>query len=402
VRRAAAGLACAIGLVATILVATAGAATAPAPPPGSPDPKPMVLNSHDLGGARVTSQGYFKDADFPSLISFKRELENAKVGSTRLLYVQCQAEIGRDTQTTGLFLATLKKLIQSKQGRALLKKEILSSSDTKLTTKVQIGRPRTIAVGPGSFDLLVTLSVLTIPVQAHVTIFRVDRVLGELLTFGAIGARVPTSVVVRLAKVMAARMTAQLTPRSSAPPTISGATQVGQMLTATTGAWTGTPTAFAYQWQRCDAAGANCADISGAVAQSYQLTDADAGSTLRVTVTARNGAGSGTAASAPSAVVAPSAAPTNTGPPTIAGTAQVGQTLTATTGAWTGAPTTFAYEWQRCDGAGANCVAIPGASGATYVLSAADTGATIRVAVTAANAAGSATAVSSPTSPVAA
>ena len=40
------------------------------------------------------------------------------------------------------------------------------------------------------------------------------------------------------------------------------------------------------------------------------------------------------------------AAPTNTTLPTITGTAQVGQTLTASTGAWNGSPTSFAFQWQ--------------------------------------------------------
>ena len=51
-------------------------------------------------------------------------------------------------------------------------------------------------------------------------------------------------------------------------------------------------------------------------------------------------------------------APTNTTLPTITGTAQVGQTLTASTGAWDGSPTSFAFQWQRCSAAGTSCVSI--------------------------------------------
>jgi hypothetical protein len=78
----------------------------------------------------------------------------------------------------------------------------------------------------------------------------------------------------------------------------------------------------------------------------------------------------------------------------------VGQTLTATTGTWAGAPTAFAFAWQRCDATGSVCTSIAGATGQTYVVAGADLGSTIRVAVTATNPFGSTTAVSAPTSVV--
>ncbi|HZB22749.1 MAG TPA: hypothetical protein VE444_02790 [Gaiellaceae bacterium] len=94
-------------------------------------------------------------------------------------------------------------------------------------------------------------------------------------------------------------------------------------------------------------------------------------------------------------------APQNTAPPTISGQAVEGQTLTATTGSWTGdQPMNFSYQWQRCDQSGQNCANIAGATGANYVLTTDDVGRTIRVGVTAQNASGSSTAFSAPTAPV--
>ena len=55
---------------------------------------------------------------------------------------------------------------------------------------------------------------------------------------------------------------------------------------ASTGSWSESPSAYAYQWQRCDAQGANCSAIPLATAQSYTVDPADVGSTLRVSVTA--------------------------------------------------------------------------------------------------------------------
>ena len=93
--------------------------------------------------------------------------------------------------------------------------------------------------------------------------------------------------------------------------------------------------------------------------------------------------------------------PVNTSPPIISGTPQDGQTLTASTGSWSGTqPITYGYQWQRCDSGGANCVAIAGATGPTYLATSVDVGRTLRVVVTATNSAGSAGATSAATTVV--
>ena len=81
--------------------------------------------------------------------------------------------------------------------------------------------------------------------------------------------------------------------------------------------------------------------------------------------------------------------PSNTAPPTISGTAQQGSTLSTSNGSWTNSPTSFSYQWQRCDSGGANCNPIAGATNQTYTVAAADVGFTLRAAVTAKNAGGS-------------
>src|SRR5204863_3352018 len=94
-------------------------------------------------------------------------------------------------------------------------------------------------------------------------------------------------------------------------------------------------------------------------------------------------------------------APSNVSLPAISGTAQEGQTLSASTGTWTGSPTAFSYEWKRCGAGGGSCTAIAGATAAPYAIGEADVGKTLRVAVTASNAAGSsAPAESAPTAVV--
>ena len=70
--------------------------------------------------------------------------------------------------------------------------------------------------------------------------------------------------------------------------------------------------------------------------------------------------------------------PTNTVPPVISGTAERGETLTSTTGTWTGTGTiTFAYQWTR------NGADISGATSSTYTLVADDDNADMVCKITA-------------------
>jgi hypothetical protein len=96
------------------------------------------------------------------------------------------------------------------------------------------------------------------------------------------------------------------------------------------------------------------------------------------------------------------AAPANTALPTISGTAAVGQVLTGSDGRWTNAPTSFAYQWLRCNGGGNSCVSVANGTQKTYTLVGADAGHTMRVRVTATNADGSTSAESDKTATVAA
>ena len=98
-------------------------------------------------------------------------------------------------------------------------------------------------------------------------------------------------------------------PSNTAPPAISGQATEGATLAASSGAWSGSPTAYGYLWSRCDAAGANCAQVPSATSASYVVATADVDATLKVAVTATNSGGSTTAVSAPTAVVAGSQPP---------------------------------------------------------------------------------------------
>ena len=115
------------------------------------------------------------------------------------------------------------------------------------------------------------------------------------------------------------------------PPTISGTATDGQTLTRRrrhAGPAPRTIT-YTYQWQRCDAAGANCADIAGATSATYRTVAADVGSThpRRRDGDERRRQRDRDLGARPAVVARPP--PVNTAPPAISGTPRDGQTLTA-------------------------------------------------------------------------
>lgn len=208
--------------------------------------------------------------------------------------------------------------------------------------------------------------------------------------------------VVMAALVFVAALSAapQVAPVSVEPPTITGTAKVGETLTAQNGTWENSPTSFRYRWLRCDANGTGCLFIA-AQSKTYAVVQVDAGHTLRVRVTAANADGTTSVRSEPTRVVQDSSAGlTNTSRPTITGEARVGQELTASSGTWTGNPTSFAFQWQRCDVDSFTCVAVAGSTGRTYGVRLADLGFRLRIEVTARTADRSATATSLTTASV--
>ncbi|HEX6743748.1 MAG TPA: hypothetical protein VF087_06030, partial [Solirubrobacteraceae bacterium] len=93
-------------------------------------------------------------------------------------------------------------------------------------------------------------------------------------------------------------------PVSATPPVLSGPAAQGHSLTANPGNWSVPgPVTYTYQWQRCDANGANCVDIRGATGDTYTPSADDVGHTLRAQITATNDAGATTTTTPPSAPV---------------------------------------------------------------------------------------------------
>ncbi len=138
-------------------------------------------------------------------------------------------------------------------------------------------------------------------------------------------------------------------------PAIVGSPAVGAPLEVAAGAWTPTPTSVTVRWL------ADGTAIPGATAPGYVPTPDVKGKALTAEVTAELSgytAGRAVLATAP---VAPGAfQPAEL--PTIQGVPEVGQSLTLTTSSWSPQPAKVATQWY------ADGVALPGATGASLVL----------------------------------
>ncbi len=158
---------------------------------------------------------------------------------------------------------------------------------------------------------------------------------------------------------------------------ISGTPQVGQTLLVnsaisdpdgTSGA------SYAYQWYAGDS------EIAGATEFFYTLTTAERGKRITVAITFTDDAeNEEILTSEPTAAVTSLANNAATGQPTLTGTAQVGQTLNASTSAIADADgltnATYAYQWLTDD------TDISGATGSAYILTDSDQGKAVRVRV---------------------
>jgi hypothetical protein len=178
-------------------------------------------------------------------------------------------------------------------------------------------------------------------------------------------------------------------PLNTSPPVIIGPPRQGATLRASAGRWTAPRSKLTYHWQR-SANSITWRNIAGAHRRKYTVARADAGTMLRVIVTATGRHGSATASSAPLGI-----SPTSkTAPALPSGLWAIANTLTADGGSWNPVGVPLTYSWQRCppDARSISISCMPVAAGPTYTLTAADAGFRIAVRVTATATGGAASA----------
>ena len=80
--------------------------------------------------------------------------------------------------------------------------------------------------------------------------------------------------------------------------------------------------------------------------------------------------------------------PTNSAVPAVSGIARTGETLDASTGSWTGSPSSYTYQWKRANTADGTYSNISSETSNQYILTDDDIGSYIKVSVAAVNGAG--------------
>jgi hypothetical protein len=151
-------------------------------------------------------------------------------------------------------------------------------------------------------------------------------------------------------------------------PTVVAPAKVGVVVKSTPGTWSPVATGYAYQWRD------NGAAIKGAAGATYTPPAAMAGHKLSVTVTASR-AGYTSAAATSVGVVVLAAAPVATAPPVLSGLVKVGKTLAVSTGTWSPACTSYAYQWYS------GGAAVAGGTKTSLLLTAAMANKTVYAAV---------------------
>ena len=184
-------------------------------------------------------------------------------------------------------------------------------------------------------------------------------------------------------------------PANTAAPHVTGAAQVGSILSVTTGAWSAEPSGYEYQWWHCMfISGGGClpSAIGGASASAYTAAAGDVGGIVWATVRARNANGSSSFVNSDNVVgpVTGIGMPANTGRPHVSGEAVVGAVLSASPGTWTGSPDAYEYQWLDCmPVGGGGCVpSHVGGNSASYAILGGDLGGALYVAVRAHNGGG--------------
>jgi hypothetical protein len=281
-----------IVLVAMLALVSSASAAAP-------DVAAMNLQAGDVPGAKVVSQHSVKEKGY--LSAFVRSfLYSAPNGSARLISLESETMLASSAAVAQADVTAAEKAYRSKSQRNALIASIAKQLKVK-PKAVVIGTLRKVAGYDQGFVMPVSVPVKGVRAYENLVYLRLDRVAVFMVEVGL--RPIGPAVTAKYAAAVAAHIGTQLAPSVVSPPTITGTAQQGQTLTATAGTWTAPDATFAYQWQRCDAAGANCADVPGAKTQTYAVTAADVGATLHVVVTATNRFGSAPAPSTQTAVV---------------------------------------------------------------------------------------------------
>jgi hypothetical protein len=285
--------------------AAATAAPAYGPPTGWSDLAPLALASTDFPGSRIASQGYVKP-DSDSLAEYDRTIIGVRIGGKRTYVLENDLDVFKRADDAELIVDALPLGLRLEAAR--IGKEFGKETGLKVTY-AKVGKPQSLGVGDKSVAIVLHIGTKSGEIRVIFAVVRAGTLDSLIVFAGRPKAQLGISHAKQLAQTSIKRIKAGLLPQNTAAPAVSGTAAVGQTLTSGTGTWLNFPVTYAYQWQRCDSAGANCVPIAAATAQTYVITSSDVGFTLEIVVAASSVYGTANSASAPTVVVPPESPP---------------------------------------------------------------------------------------------
>lgn len=304
---------------------------------------------------RVTTSGVFVEFSLPVASSEPRSITAGPSGDSSLYFTLFNTDrIGRITTAGDISIPQTLPAGSRPNDIAVIGSSIwFTMFGTSTLGSISGGNLTTVPLAAGSFPTGIAAG----PGQSVWYLASSTNAVGTLLADGRTTRQFPllTSAatperlalgpdgnlwVTEFAAGRIARVEAQAVPTSSAAPTLSPTVAaVGTTLSVTNGTWSGTPTSYGYQWQRCTLdADTACAVIPGFVGPTYVLTAADNGFWVRAGVTATNAEGPGSPAYTArlrigAAAPVPQPTPTPSPPPApgpTGATGTIGSGVTAT------------------------------------------------------------------------
>jgi hypothetical protein len=295
---------------AAIVVVNGGLATvrmsAPLPVLSS-----LALSPADFrSGAAGVSQGSTTVLGRPAYVRVFKS--GVRISATPLLGAVSLVMLEPEAAIASADFADLNSSAQSRAGRQALAKawaidfakgaNVGLHGKAKLTVKqTVVGAP--IEVGVSALRLPMTIKTNFGTMRMSFEVAQTDRVLAIVMLMGRLNGRLDASDAAHALAAAQQHLQEAFTVANTTAPTISGTQTQGQVVSVDEGVWAGVPSAFTYSWSRCDTNGANCTAITDATANTYTVTAADAGFTLRVTVTGTNSFSSQQGVSSQTAVV---------------------------------------------------------------------------------------------------
>ncbi len=289
----------ALGL-ATLTIAAAHAAALP----GIPASSTMALTAADVPGATVADQGSLSTGDLDVANAYSRDfLFRSPYGASKYMLLREEVLVTTSEDNAANEYRVAGHLFSSRAfQRSIANTFVASLKLKKGVARVTTIKARALGFGDSALEAgSIVHGKNGSTINISLSLYRVGKVVVLNIAEGE-GSKIDAADARKFGTLGVAHIDAALVPIVISPATVTGTAQQGQTLTASPGEWGDEPASYTYQWQHCDATGANCTDVAGATAATYAVTAADVGFTLHVEVTGTNRFGTASSVSAVTAV----------------------------------------------------------------------------------------------------